>query len=100
MAAGQPGARIGTPQRHWPIRQSPHPLAQRKLVVFPPEAFDDAGNPDPEQAQTGESVPLGSHKTGVDMPYHETQSGGWIVIGEPEPNCQFLSLLKQPNGQF
>ncbi|NBC12558.1 MAG: DUF499 domain-containing protein [Gammaproteobacteria bacterium] len=162
-------------------------LAQRKLVVFPSEAFDDAGNPDPAQAQTGESVPLGALKTGVVMPYHEAQSRGWIIapkvqeqqftltdparikqvlnllagtalsqsktqvtvlnivaaladkgrfqlalgpttvgalvenralfaalnnrlhfddngqvrltIGEPEPNCKFLSLLKQPNGQ-
>ncbi|MBK1629157.1 hypothetical protein CKO31_00100 [Thiohalocapsa halophila] len=173
-------------RRHWPILQAPDLLAQ-VLVVFPSEAFDDAGNPDPEQAQTGESVPLGALKTGVVMPYHEAQSRGWIVapkvqeqqftltdparikqvlnllagtalsqsktqvtvlnivatladkgqfqmaltnttigalvdnralfaalnnrlhfadngqvrltVGEPEPNCKFLSLLKQPNGQ-
>ncbi|MBK5930386.1 DUF499 domain-containing protein [Halochromatium salexigens] len=53
-------------------------LAQRKLVVFPAESFDAAGTPDPDQARTGDSLPLDALKTGIVMPYHEAQARGWI----------------------
>lgn len=77
-------------------------LAQRKLVVFPAQAFDEAGNPDPEQAQTGDSLPLGE-LTGIVMSYHEAQARGWIrqpkvqqqqfVLRDKDKIKQILNLL-------
>ncbi|MEA3641823.1 MAG: DUF499 domain-containing protein [Lamprobacter sp.] len=65
-------------------------LAQRKLVVFPTESFDDAGHPDPEQAQTGDNLPLDALTSGIVMPYHEAQARGWI--SQPKVQQQQFSL--------
>lgn len=59
-------------------RQLSNLLAQRKVVAYPKAAFDEHGNADPDQAMTGDTVPLEGVKDSVLVPYRIAQERGWI----------------------
>jgi hypothetical protein len=59
-------------------------LAQRRLVIFPDDAFDGEGRPDPEAALTGESVPLNGLPKGIVLTDPEAQARGWIAAPKPQ----------------
>ncbi|WP_136067364.1 DUF499 domain-containing protein [Modicisalibacter radicis] len=78
-------------------------FAQRQLVAYPQDAFNEEGDADPEQAMTGDSVPLGGVKGGIVVPYQTAQARGWItkpkvenrsfVLRTPENIKQLFNLL-------
>lgn len=69
-------------------------FAQRQLVVYPPEAFNEEGDADPELALTGDTIPLGGVTSGIVVPYQTAQARGWIA----KPRVEARSFeLKQPD---
>ncbi|WP_404296943.1 DUF499 domain-containing protein [Halomonas sp.] len=69
-------------------------FAQQQLVAYPQEAFNAEGDADPEQAMTGESVPVGGVSGGIVVPYQTAQARGWISKPKVE-NRTFL--LRTPD---
>lgn len=65
-------------------------LAQGQLVAYPEDAFDEKGDADPDQAMTGETVPVGGVTKGVVVPYQTAQARGWIR--KPEVKRQAIQL--------
>lgn len=69
-------------------------FAQRQLVAYPSEAFNEEGEADPEQALTGDTVPLGGVTSGIVVPYQTAQARGWIA----KPQVESRSFdIKQPD---
>ncbi len=77
--------------RHEQEKQLAHLLAQRKVVAYPKEAFDPEGQADPDQAMTGDSVPLGGINDCVLVPYRIAQEKGWLKAPKVEPRIFSLS---------
>lgn len=69
-------------------------FAQRQLVAYPSEAFNEEGEADPGQALTGDTVPLGGVTSGVVVPYQTAQARGWIA--KPKVESRTFEL-KQPD---
>lgn len=69
-------------------------LATKKLVAFPQEAFDENGDADPEQAMTGDTVPLGGVSDGIVVTYRYAQERGWLY----QPKVEVRNfLLRTPD---
>ncbi|ARS53545.1 DUF499 domain-containing protein [Kushneria konosiri] len=78
-------------------------FAQRQLVAYPQDAFDESGDADPEQAMTGDSIPVGGITNGIVVPYQTAQARGWITkpkvqnrsfaLRAPEKIKQLFNLL-------
>ncbi|MBK1887784.1 DUF499 domain-containing protein [Marinobacter sp. DY40_1A1] len=84
--------------------QLTHLLAQKKVVAYPKSSFKD-GKPDPDQAQTGNSIPLEGVTGAVVVPYHVAQERGWIKVAEAKSqtveiqNAQIVQLLNLLSGK-
>lgn len=69
-------------------------FAQRQLAAYPQEAFNEEGDADPEQAMTGDTVPVGGVTGGIVVPYQTAQARGWIT--KPKVENRML-LLRAPD---
>ncbi|SEQ20017.1 hypothetical protein SAMN05421693_1201 [Ectothiorhodospira magna] len=73
------------------------------MVAYPKEAFNPEGDADPEQAMTGDTVPLEGIQDGIIVPYQTAQARGWItkptvehrsfVVKLPDKIKQLFNLL-------
>ena len=66
-------------------------LIMRVVVAYPKAAFDEQGNADPDQAMTGDKVPLEGVKEGILVPYRIAQERGWLRAPKVQPKSFTLT---------